>query len=96
MSAFPGRRAVATVLGVCVFGLLVASGASSAKPHRALAGHVLQRERRARVVSGEPWTNPGQPPITRATELLAALSGDQKFSSRSATSPRCRAWACRP
>jgi beta-glucosidase len=77
MSALPERRAVATVLSVCVFGLLVASGASSAKSHGARA--VLSSARRARVVTGEPWTNPGQPPMTRANELLAALSEDQKI-----------------
>ena len=77
MSALPGRRAVATVLAVCVFGLLGASGASSAKSHGARA--VVSSARGARAVSGEPWTDPSQPALARANELLAALDTDQKI-----------------
>ena len=77
MSALSGRRPVATVLAVCVFGLLVASGASSAKSHGARA--VVSSARGARAVSGEPWTDASQPALARANELLAALDTDQKI-----------------
>jgi beta-glucosidase len=77
MSALPGRRAVATVLAVCVFGLLGVSGASSAKSHGARA--VVSSARGARAVAGEPWTDPSQPALARANELLAALDTDQKI-----------------
>ena len=30
------------------------------------------------AAAAEPWRDPGQPPLTRADELLAALSFDQK------------------
>jgi len=33
----------------------------------------------APAASAQPWDNPGQPPLTRASELLAALSTDQKI-----------------
>ena len=31
------------------------------------------------MTPGQPWTDPNQPPLTRADELLAALSTDQKI-----------------
>ncbi len=77
MSALPRRRAVMTALAVSLFGLLIATGASSARSHATRAA--ASGERHARIVAGEPWTNPSQPALTRANELLAALSTDQKI-----------------
>jgi len=77
MSALPRRRAVALVLAVSVLGLLAVSGSSSAKSHSrrpAPAG-----TRHANVTPDQPWTDPNQPALARADELLAALSTDQKI-----------------
>jgi beta-glucosidase len=84
MSAFPRRRAVATALAVSVIGLLIATSAS-AKPPREDRGAVPSpsrppsRHRHAHVVAGQPRTDPGQPALARANELLAALTTDQKI-----------------
>jgi beta-glucosidase len=77
MSALSRRRAVALVLAVSVVGLLALSGSSSAKSHARRAAPAAARH--ANVTTGQPWTDPNQPPLTRANELLAALSTDQKI-----------------
>ena len=77
MSALPRRRAVASVLAVSVLGLLTASGASSAESHARTAA--ASGARHPRIASGQPWTNPNQPALVRANELLAALGTDQKI-----------------
>jgi beta-glucosidase len=73
MSGFARRRAAAAALCLFVLIALAASGSSAARSHVAssTAGH-------AQVVSGQPWQNPNQPPLTRANELLAAMTTDQK------------------
>ena len=77
------RRKVGPALAVSVLTLLIAIGGSPASA-RASAGSPVSAQARgvslARdAVSGQPWRNPDQPPEKRASELLAALSTDQKI-----------------
>ena len=77
------RRKAGPALAVSVLTLLIAIGGSPASA-RASAGSSVSAQARgvslARdAVSGQPWRNPDQPPEKRASELLAALSTDQKI-----------------
>ena len=77
------RHKVGPALAVSVLTLLIAIGGSPASA-RASAGSPVSAQARGEslapdAVSGQPWRNPNQPPQARASELLAALTTDQKI-----------------
>ena len=74
MSGFPRRRAVAVALIVFALVGLAASGSSLARSHVAAS-----TAKHPRVLTGQSWQNPDQPPLVRAHELLAMMSTDQKI-----------------
>ena len=58
---------------------LVAGGAAASGSSRAGGGALSSAPHATIASGGQPWQNPGQPPLARANELLAALSIDQKI-----------------
>ena len=74
MSGFPRRRAVAVALIVFALVGLAASGSSLARSHVAAS-----TAKHPRVLTGQSWQDPNQPPLVRAHELLATMSTDQKI-----------------
>jgi beta-glucosidase len=74
MSGFPRRRAVAVALIVFALVGLAASGSSLARSHVAASA-----AEHPRVLTGQSWQSPNQPPLVRAHELAAMMSTDQKI-----------------
>ena len=69
----PARRRAAPALVVSALALVVAAGPSVSVQARTNVPLVSADQ------SGQPWRNPDQPAEVRASELLAALSTDQKI-----------------
>ncbi len=71
MSTLTHRRTIVPALAAAaVFAAVITAGGA---PATAQARTIRPN------VSGQPWRNPDQPPEARASELLAALSTDQKI-----------------
>ena len=66
------RRAAASVVSALALVIAAAGLSASAQASPNAAGVRAD-------VSGQPWRNPGQPAEKRASELLAALTTDQKI-----------------
>jgi beta-glucosidase len=70
MPTLTRRRKIVPVLAAAVLAVAITAGIA---PASAQAKTIMPNG------SGQPWRDPGQPPGVRASELLAALSTDQKI-----------------
>jgi beta-glucosidase len=75
MPRLPRRRALAVALAGAITPILLATSTVSTASNHARSANAAQPADPA-----QPWRNPNQPAMTRANELLAVLSTDQRIS----------------